>query len=365
MFAALAAFLGTAPAAETAPIPVTLAEVKLESWRAEVQLTGTSIALQRSELSPRVEGLVTELFVDEGTEVAPGDPILALDRRLAEIDRDSAQARVLEAEARHRDAIRVRDEFQRLREGRHASKADIESAMAQVEISAAVLEGTRADLARATEVLERHRLNAPFAGMIVAKQVEIGEWVQRDAAAVELVAMDRLRVRATLPQRDYVRVSRGAPARLVFDALPDRTFDGEVAARVALGDERTRSFPLLIDLPNPDHMLASGMSTRVQVTLDGSDAEVTTVPRDAIVVKSDGTREVWRVRFEDGGSPQAWPVVVTVDGARGDRVAVQGDLSAGEPVVLLGNEGLKPGQAVRPQGEDAHGGARLGSTEPR
>jgi RND family efflux transporter MFP subunit len=330
--------------------PVVLDQVERQRLRAETLLTGTSIPLHRAQLSPRVEGLVTELSVDEGSVVAPGDPILTLDARLAQLEVEAAEARVAEAEARQRDVTRIRDELLRLQQGRHASKTDMESAIAQVEIANAVLSGARAELERARELVQRHRLAAPFAGMVVAKLVEVGEWVQRDEAAVELVQLDRIRVRATLPQRDYTRVRTGSRARLRFDALPQQVFDGEVVARVASGDERTRSFPVLIDLPNPDRLLAPGMSARISVELNDGTVDAVTVPRDAVIAKSDGSRQVWRVDADEDGVPRAQPVRVETGRAVGDRLELlSGALDAGDRVVLLGNENLKPGQAVAPQ----------------
>lgn len=352
MLQALALLLAVLPAAgkDDTPSPVTLAEVKRELLRAETLLTGTSMAVRRAALSPRVEGLVTGLSVDEGSIVAPGDPILTLDARLAALEVEAAEARVAEADARQRDAVRVRDELLRLKQGRHASKADIESAIAGVEIADAALSGAQAELARARELAARHRLEAPFAGMVVAKLVEVGEWVQQDAAAVELVELDRIRVRATLPQRDYVRVAPGSKARLRFDALPQQVFDGEVVARVASGDERTRSFPVLIDLPNPDGLLAPGMSARVSVELTDGTVEALMLPRDAVVAKSDGSRVAWRVDIDADGVPRVQPVRIETGRAVGDRLEVlSGALDAGDEVVLLGNEGLKPGQAVAPR----------------
>jgi Cu(I)/Ag(I) efflux system membrane fusion protein len=134
-----------------------------------------------------------------------------------------------------------------------------------------------------------------------------------------------------------------------FDALPERTFRGEVFARVASGDPRSRTFPILIDLPNPDGLLAPGMSARVRVSLAGGEAEVLTVPRDAVVAKADGSREVWRVQEEDG-LLKAYPVAVEIGRAGGDRLEVTaGELADGDRVVLLGNESLKPGQTIAPQ----------------
>lgn len=343
----LALALPLAAAKDEAPSPVTLAEVTQQSLREHVRLSGTSIPWRRVLLSPREEGLVTRILVDEGSWVELGAPILELDARLAEIAIESAAAREREAEVRHQDAIRVRDELLKLKQGRHASETSIESAKAEVEMTAAALARESAELARVRELRDRHTVAAPFAGVVVGKRVEVGQWVQRDDAVVDLVAMDTLRVRAPLPQRYFPRVAEGAAAWVQFDALPGREIEGKVFVRVALGNESSRSFPLLIDIPNGDHLLAPGMSARVRVELDGADSLALTVPRDAVVARSDGSRLVWRVQEEDGAL-KAFPVSVEIGRAQGDRVELLGgDLVAGERVVLLGNETLRPGQAVR------------------
>ena len=348
LLSALCLLVAEAPAA-AGPAPVTLAEVQQNVLRDQAVLSGTTIARRRAALSPKLDGLVTELFVDEGSQVEAGDPILTLDDRLESLAVDAAAARVQEAEASYKDAVRIRDELLRLKEGRHASETDIRSSIARVDMTAAALAAERAALARVEELQRRHRLAAPFAGMIVARNTEVGEWVKRDEAAVELVALDVLRIRATLPQADYARVGRGAQASVDFDALPDRSFQGKVFARVASGDERSRTFPVLIDIPNPDRLLAPGMSARVRVDLAGSESAVLTVPRDAVVAKADGSREVWRVQTEDG-ILRAYPVSVETGRAGGDRLEiVAGDLDVGDRVVLLGNEQLEPGQSVAPQ----------------
>ncbi len=348
LLSALCLLVAETPAAAD-PAPVTLVEVQQQILREQAVLSGTTIARRRAALSPKLDGLVTELFVDEGSLVEAGDPILTLDDRLEAHAVDAAAARVQEAEASYKDAVRIRDELLRLKEGRHASETDIRSAIARVDMAAAALAAERAALARVEELQRRHRLTAPFAGMIVARNAEVGEWVKRDEAAVELVALDVLRIRATLPQADYARVSRGAQASVHFDALPEHSFQGDVFARVASGDERSRTFPVLIDIPNPDRLIAPGMSARVRVDLAGSEAAVLTVPRDAVVAKADGSREVWRVQTEDG-ILRAYPVPVETGRAGGDRLEiVAGDLGVGDRVVLLGNEQLKPGQSVAPQ----------------
>jgi RND family efflux transporter MFP subunit len=329
--------------------PVTLAEVKREPLQEQVKLTGSAIPWRKTLLSPRVDGLVTEVKVDEGSWVQPGDEILVLDDRLATLEVRSAEARVAEARARQRDATRIRDELLRLKEGRHTAQSAIDSAIADVESRSAALNRERAELARYEELAARHRVPAPFAGMVVAKRVEAGQWVQRSDPVIELVSVDTLRIRAPLPQRYYPRLRSDAPALVRFDALPGQAFEGRVLARLALGSDATRSFPLLIDIPNPEHRLAPGMSARVWVQLDDGRSEALTVPRDAVVDRADGRRVVWRVR-PDEGVPKAYAVTVETGRALGDRLElVDGDLAAGDRVVLLGNENLRQGQTVAPQ----------------
>lgn len=336
-------------AKEGPPSPVTLAEVTQETLSEQVPLSGTSIPFRRVMLSPRVEGLVSQVLVDEGSWVRQEDPILSLDASLAGFEVRMTEAQVQEALARHRNAIRIRDELQRLKKGRHASETSIESAIAEVKITAAALSRARVELGRAQELKARHSVSAPFAGMVVSKQVETGQWVRRNDPVVELVAVDTLRVRAPLPQRFYSRVSRGAKALVRFDALPEREFEGRVFARIASGNERSRSFPLLIDIPNPDLLLAPGMSARLLVELEGTAAKALTVPRDAVVAKANGQRQLWRIRKDDGVL-KAFPVTIKTARAQGDRLELVGsELQAGDHIVLLGNENLRPGQAVSPR----------------
>jgi RND family efflux transporter MFP subunit len=333
-------------ASDAPPSPVTLVEVTEESLQERISLSGTSVPQRRVMLTPRVAGLVSEVLVDEGSLVEAGDRLVGLDDRLAQIEVRVAEARVEEAKARHEDAKRVRDELLRLKEGRHASETSIASAVAQVAVTEAVLSQEQAALERARELRSRHSVTAPFAGMVVAKGAETGQWVQRDDAVMELVVVDMLRIRVPLPQRYFPRVRPGAAASVRFDALPGEALEGRVLARVALGNEGSRSFPLLIDISNPDRLLAPGMSARVSVETVNGVARAVMVPRDAVVSRSDGSRQVWRVR-QEAGVLRAYPVPVEIGRAQGARLeVVSGELAAGDRLVLLGNENLRPGQVV-------------------
>ena len=170
-----------------------------------------------------------------------------------------------------------------------------------------------------------------------------------DSQVVNLVALDRVRVRAALSQRYYRLIDSNTAARVVFDALPGEGFSGKVAALVAVGNQATRSFPVLIELDNAQHRIAPGMSARIFLELNGSSAQALLVPRDAIVLKADGSRIVWKVNEVDGKS-KVEPVGLVAGRSHEGLVEVlDSALKAGDRIVLLGNENLRPGQAVQPR----------------
>ena len=329
------------------PSPVTIVQVVEQTLREEVPLSGTAEALRESALSSRIAGVVVEVFVSEGELVEVGERILSLDPAVAETEVVSARARVDEAIARHKDAERRKAEYQSLSNNNAVAATTLASAVADEEAASASVARQRAELKRFEELLSRHTLSAPFTGIVAEKHVEAGQWVKVDSMVVKLVALDRIRIRASLPQRYYLRIDPDAAARVIFDALPGETFSGKPSALVAVGSQSTRSFPLLIEMDNEQRRIAPGMSARIFIELAGSKAQVLLVPRDAIVLKADGSRIVWKITEADGET-SVIPVELLAGRNQGAQVEVlESTLQAGDRIVLLGNENLRPGQAVQ------------------
>ncbi len=332
------------------PSPVVLTEVIQKNVQREIKLSGNSIPWRRVWLSPRVEGVVSKIMVDDGTWVKAGRLILKLDPRLAQIEIDIAKARINGAKAQRQDALRRRNDLLKLKKNHHVSETAVESVLTEVEVTTAELAQARAELARARQLHQYHAVYAPFTGMVVNKQLEVGQWVKPGDNLLELVAVNTLRLQVLLPQRYFPLVGTGSKARIRFDAIPEREFTGSVLARIALGKERSRSFPLLIDIPNRKRHLAPGMSAQIWIELNEQETQgVVMVPRDAIITKSDGSQLVWQVK-EKEGMLQAFPLTVETGRHQGNLVEIlTNELQPGERIVLLGNENLRPGQAVKVQ----------------
>lgn len=138
----------------------------------------------------------------------------------------------------------------------------------------------------------------------------------------------------------YIRyIGEGDTVRVVIGASRREPFSGTISAILPEGNPDSRTFPVRIDIPNPDFTLKSGMEAIAAFNL-GKKRKMILVPKDAIVT-ADGKRLVFVVN--DGIVRQ---VNIKTTGAYGTRMAVRGSLKAGDSLVVRGNERLEPGQPV-------------------
>lgn len=242
---------------------------------------------------------------------------------------------------------------------RPAMRARMDQAVAEQDARvaqwAATVEARAQRVKHAERELAKHAVRAPFAGVVVVRHAEEGQWVVPGAPVVEVTDLATVEVVVAVGEAHVGRVlapTAGKPGMLAsieLDAVPGERFDGTVAAVVPMADARTRTFPVRIAVANrgwPEApVLKAGMFARATLAV-GATASALLVSKDAIVVGPQG-RFVYVVTPGVGGAPaQARPVTVALGAAVGGLFEVAGALSAGDLVVVRGNERLRPGQPV-------------------
>jgi RND family efflux transporter MFP subunit len=202
----------------------------------------------------------------------------------------------------------------------------------------------------------KYTIRAPFDGFVVAKRTEVGEWVKPGDPVVEVVALDPIEIEVTVPEVYIRHVNLGGQVSVRFDALSDQTFTGEVARVIPNADLRSRTFPVKVQLANPKgadgHLIKAGMVARVTLAV-GPKVQATLVPKDALVLG--GPQPIVMLVVDD---PQAKvktvrPVPVQLGIAEAAFIQVTGDLRAGQEVVVVGNERVRPGQPIQTAPSDA------------
>ena len=325
--------------------PVSVVAVTIAPVYDEIPLTGSVTARRVSRISPKIDGFVSEMLVDEGDEIKRGDALLQLDSVMANIGLARARAQVREAEAILNEAKRQRDEAAELVEKKHISATNHEARVADVQIKAAVLNRLQAELSQQQEILARHTVYAPFDGVVASKEIEVGQWVETSTTLIELVEISVLRIDVPVPQIYFSHITQGTPATIKFDAFPERSFDATVTIKIPAGNASTRTFPIRMEIKNEAGLIAPGMSARVRIKLQHKD-EAMLLPRDAIVRKTDGTESIWLLVGE-GGQSIARSLSIKTGRAYRDNVEVFArDLQVGDKVVIRGNEILQEDQLV-------------------
>ena len=308
-----------------------------ESLPGVVTASGELDAVERVNVSPRRQGQVQALFVDEGDAVREGQPLARMDDGDLSDRLEELRAELFAAEAR---LTRSRNEWQRRRQlyENGAISADEYSAVLTT------YQVDRAALAAARERLEQRGVEqgelivrAPFAGVISQRFADAGAFVTptttasatAGATSSSIVELARgLQVVAKVPESDLGRLRLGMSASVRVDAFPDRRFAARIRqiAPRAVKVNNVTSFEVKLELLNPPPELRIGMTADVDFQTGRMDPE-TVVPTVAIVT-------------EEGK-----PGVLLVGKDREPRFqAVELGSSSGRDTQVLG--GLEPGTRV-------------------
>jgi RND family efflux transporter MFP subunit len=288
-----------------------------ELKQAEARMLGAEATMRhRQTRRSRVEGM------------------FANNRAVSEDERDAAISEAIAAEQAYIDA---RQAYELARAG--ARIEQIAQAQAQVEMQQAIAD-------RLQDQLEKYTIVSRFAGYVTAEHTEVGEWVKSGDPVAEIVALDEVEITAQLVEQ-YVPYTRvGMSVDVEIPAIPNRRFAGVVTGIVPQADVQARTFPVLVHVRNErtddkQPLLKAGMYARVALPT-GRKEQAMLVPKDALVLG--GQRPtVYALATAALGQPaKARPVPVEMGAAVGNLMQVRGGLSAGEFVVVQGNERMNP-----------------------
>lgn len=345
-----AALLLSAPAGAQEAPAVAVVTAETAPIKEEVRLTGTVTSPDVASVSTAVGGQVTAVHVDSGDRVAKGDPLVSLDRELAELELRRERAAVDEAEAELADARRRLAEAERLAEDENIPASELRSRETEVQAREAALRRLRAATEHQSAQLARHGVDAPFKGVVSKKLTAAGEWIDPGTAVVELVALEGLRLDFPAPQTYYPHIDTDTPVTVTLEALGGEPIPARVGATIPVSDPEARTFTVRVH-PEPDDLaITPGMSAKATLRL-ATGREGVVVPRDALIRYPDGRVTVWTVE-EDGDKTTVRERQVETGLSFDGRVEIRSGLQAGARVVTRGNEALEAGQSVRVSGED-------------
>jgi len=332
---------GEAPAKSGAsgppPARVWVGEVRTGSVQAEWSFLGDVSALQHAQLAAGASGEVRRVLVRVGDRVKKGDLLVEIDPSLAaarvRAASASKEAGAAQLERAQRDAERLSTAGPDI-----AARAEIEQATSERKRAAAEGGRLKAAEAEARAELERHRITAPFDGVVANRRVDPGDWVDPGVEAIELIDDRDVDVLASVPPEvaSFLSVGDKADLRRRGETTP-ATIRGIVPAL----DSESRTVRLRLVPNEPPVWLLPGAAVDVIITVERSEEGALVVPRDALVY---GIARTEVVKSVEG---KAVPVSVEVLASGREAVLIRADdLAAGDLVVTRGNERVFPGQPL-------------------
>jgi RND family efflux transporter MFP subunit len=366
--AAAFAFRNQKPVVEVA----TVATPEAGGVQTALNASGYITPRRRATIAAKITGRVTGVFFDEGTRVKEGQLLATLDdsdyqRALeaAKADRDSARAAIADLEVQLRNAeielkraqqlhdsgIQTQEALDNARTTADSLRAKI--ALAQVQVAAAE---TRVGVAQ--QAVDNCTIRAPFPGIVVSKDAQVGEMVSPNSAGggftrtgiATIVDMKSNEIEVDVNESYIARVKEGQMVKATLDAFPNDPYDAKVRTVIPTADRQKATVKVRITILKLDDKILPDMGVKVAFLEEEKPAAhkgkekapqaVAYIPKSAI--RTDASTSFVYL-FRDGKVERR---AVSLGLDRGTDVAVLAGVTPGDSLVVKGPESLRDGDKV-------------------
>jgi RND family efflux transporter MFP subunit len=211
-------------------------------------------AVRQTTLGAQVPGRIVALEVKAGDTVRAGQVLARIDARTADQAVAASRSQVAEVEANLANAKRKYERNRELLAQKFVSQAAVDQAEAEYKAAQAQLAAVTANAAQASAALSYTTISAPYAGVIGATEVEVGDMAQPGRALVTVFDPRELRVVATVPQTTLASIRLDQPIGVEVPAL-GRTVTAAKATVIPLADARTHTSRIRLDLPSGEGLM--------------------------------------------------------------------------------------------------------------
>jgi HlyD family secretion protein len=328
--------------------------------------SGYVTARRAATVSAKVTGKVTEVLIEEGLRVQPGQVLARLDDinvkaslQLAEAQLASAKAALEETRVRRREADQELERQSGLLKSKIAAQADYDHAEAAALAYKAKLEQQQADVIVAERTvaswqqqMEDMVIRAPFGGVVTTKDAQPGEMISPISAGGgftrtgigTIVDMESIEIEIDVNESYINRVQTGQPVEAALDAYPDWKIPCKVIAIIPTADRQKSTVKVRVGFDKLDPRILPDMSVKVEfreVENPGKAVRAgVVVPR--IAIRQEQGRDI--VMVVQNHLVERRPVSVV--SSTGDEATIDAGVAGGERVVVDGPAGLTDGARV-------------------
>lgn len=322
-----------------------------------VTLPGTIQPLHQAPVYARINGYVRRWYADMGARVRAGQLLAEIespetDQQLLQGQASLAQARAALALARS-----TLERYTRLAADSAITRQELDERSTAYQAAQASEAQQQANVDRLAAQRAYERVTAPFAGVITARNVDVGQLISAAGGSTtatgastplfSLAEIDTVRIFVAVPQEQVAAVQPGQKAEVGIREYAGRVFHGFVARTANALDPSTRTLQAEIDVANGDGKLIPGMYAEARLLLDRASPPLV-IPAGALVV---GMGDPHVLALAADRTVHTFPVQIGRD--YGATVEVLSGVKEGQTLVLNPSDELKEGSRVRPVAQGA------------
>jgi len=325
---------------------------------------------RRATVAAKITGRVTSVLFDEGVRVREGQVLATLDdsdakRALdaAKADRDAAQATITDYEVQLKNAEITLHRAQALQaagvqtqEALDNARTATDSLKAKIALSKQQVAAAEARIQEAQQNVDNTVIRAPFAGIVVSKDAQVGEMVSPISAGggftrtgiATIVDMNSNEIEVDVNEAYIARVVPGQKVVATLDAYPEWQIPCKVRTVIPTADRQKATVKVRISFDKLDPKILPDMGVKVAflgnepVAQKGKGSAAKALIPQSAVRQDGGNSIVFLVR--DGKLERR---AVNLGAQHGSDVEVMAGVSPGDSLVVHGPEALRDGQSVQ------------------
>lgn len=278
--------------------------VKPTSLSEIVTATGTMESVTSVDVGTQVTGIISNLMVDFNDQVTKGQLIAEIDKTVLQSELQSADATLASAKATYDYTSTNFERDKALYAEKLISDYEYQTSRKDCEVARMAYQKAQADRVRAAKNLTYAEITSPIDGIVVSREVEVGQTVVSNMSVASLYViadLDHMQVVGNVDEADIGQVKVGQSVTFTVDAYPEDTFDGTVT-QVRISPTTTNNvvtYEVIVSTTNPDHKLIPGMTANLSIyTLKIDDAIA--VPLKALKFEP--------MQIEESSLPKAKPL---------------------------------------------------------
>ena len=323
---------------------------------------------RRATIAAKITGRVTGVFFDEGTHVAENQLLATLDDSdarkaldAAKADYEASKAAIADLEVQLKNAriqLRRAEQLQsagvQTQEQLDNARTNADSLVAKIALAKSQVASSEARILEAQQAVDNCTIRAPYAGIVVSKDAQVGEMVSPVSAGggftrtgiATIVDMNSNEIEVDVNESYISRVQPGQPVTAVLDAYPDWQIPSRVRTIIPSADRQKATVKVRISFIKLDPRILPDMGIKVtflgaeQKKPAGAEANALLVPQSA--VRDDNGKNIVFLVKDSKTERRA----VTLGGKRGSDTEVIAGLTPGDTIVVNGPANLRDGQSV-------------------